>query len=300
MNRPIHDAFQAVQASPELKERTRAYLHARRAPHRPRYRAMAAAAACLLVIFLGTGGVLAWFTPVSAVSVEAGTSLELSLNRFDRVLQVQGDSAQDQELADRLELLYRTYTDALEAILASQEVTQALDSGAELSVTVAGQNEQHCEDLLEDTQSYAEHGSCSSADWSQVTAAQQEGLSLSKYQMLLQLQALDPSITAEQVQACSMHDLRHWLADLSGTGQTASSSSNGDSCKDDSQEHESGHDSSGNGGSNYNSNHSSGSTTQSAHDSDHGNGSATGQSNNAGQSGTSEHHGGNGGHRGDD
>lgn len=195
---------------------------------------MAAAAACLVLVFLGTGGALAWFTPVSAVSVEAGTSLELSLNRFDRVLQVQGDSAQDQELADRLELTYLTYTDALEAILDSQEVTQALDSGAQLAVTVAGQNEQHCQDLLEDTQSCAGHGSCSSADWSQVTAAQQAGLSLSKYQMLLQLQALDPSITPQQVGECSMHQLRQWLFDLSGTGQIASSSSNGDSCEDSS------------------------------------------------------------------
>lgn len=233
MNRPIHDAFQAVQASPELKEHTRAYLHAQRTPRRPRYRAMAAAAACLVAVFLGTGGALAWFTPVSAVSVEAGTSLELSLNRFDRVLQVQGDSAQDQELADRLELTYLPYTDALEAILDSQEVTQALDGGEQLAVTVAGQNEQHCQDLLEDTQSCAGHGTCSSADWSQVTAAQQAGLSLSKYQMLLQLQALDPSITSQQVGECSMHQLRQWLSDLSGTGQTASS--NSDSCEDNSQ-----------------------------------------------------------------
>lgn len=288
MNRPIHDAFQAVQASPELKERTRAYLHARRAPRRPRYRAMAAAAACLLVVFLGTGGVLAWFTPVSAVSVEAGTSLELSLNRFDRVLQVQGDSAQDQELADRLELLYRTYTDALEAILASQEVTQALDGGAQLAVTVAGQNEQHCQDLMEDTQSCAGHGSCSSADWSQVTAAQQEGLSLSKYQMLLQLQALDPSITAEQVSGCSMHQLRQWLSDLSGAGQAASSSSSSSnsSCQDDSQDH-------GSGPSN-------GGTAEQEHDSDHGSAGA-GLGNGSAQGSGSEHHGGgNGSHHRDD
>ena len=224
MNRPIHDAFQAVQASPELKKRTRAYLHARRTPARPRYRSLLAAAACLLVVFLGAGGAFAWFTPVSAVSVEAGPSLELTLNRFDRVLQVQGDSTQDQELADKLELTYLSYTDALEAILGSQEVSQALDSGTELAVTVAGQNQQHCQDLMEDTQSCAGHGSCSSADWSQVTAAQKEGLSLSKYQMLLQLQALDPSITSEQVSECSMHQLRQWLSDLS-SGQDASSSS---------------------------------------------------------------------------
>lgn len=225
MSRSIHDAFQAVQASPELKERTRAYLHARRTPARPRYRSLLAAAACLVLVFLGTGGALAWFTPVSAVSVEAGTSLELTLNRFDRVLQVQGDSTQDQELADRLELVYRSYTDALEAILASHEVSQALDGGEKLAVTVAGQNEQHCQDLMEDTQSCAGHGTCSSADWSQVTAAQQSGLSLSKYQMLLQLQALDPSITAQQVGECSMHELRQWLADLTESSQGTSSSS---------------------------------------------------------------------------
>ena len=222
MNRPIHDAFQAVQASPQLKERTRAYLHARRTSRRPRYRAMAAAAACLLAVFLGTGGALAWFTPVSAVSVEAGASLELRLNRFDRVLEVQGDSAPDQELADRLSLTNRSYTDALEAILDSQEVSQALDGGAELSVTVAGQSQQHCQALMEATQSCAGHGTCSSADWSEVTAAQQAGLSLSRYQMLLELQALDPSVTAQQVAGCSMHQLRQWLSQLSREETAAS------------------------------------------------------------------------------
>ena len=64
--------------------------------------------------------------------------MELTLNRFDRVLEVQGDSIQDQELADRLKLVYLSYTDALETILASQEVSQALDGGAELAVTVRG------------------------------------------------------------------------------------------------------------------------------------------------------------------
>lgn len=223
MNRPIHDAFQAVQASPELKERTRAYLHARRTP--ARYRSLLAAAACLVVVFLGAGGALAWFTPVSAVSVEAGPSLELTLNRFDRVLQVQGNSTQDQELADKLELTYLSYTDALETILASQEVSQALDSGTELAVTIAGQSQQHCQELMEDTQSCAGHGTCSSAEWSEVTQAQEAGLSLSKYQMLLQLQALDPSITAEQVSGCSMHELRQWLSDLTQTSQEAGSGS---------------------------------------------------------------------------
>lgn len=261
---------------------------------------MAAAAACLLLVFLGTGGALAWFTPVSAVSVEAGTSLELSLNRFDRVLQVQGDSAQDQELADRLGLTYLSYTDALEAILASQEVTQALDGGAQLAVTVAGQNEQHCQDLLEDTQSCAGHGSCSSTDWSQVTAAQQAGLSLSKYQMLLQLQALDPSITAEQVSGCSMHQLRQWLSDLSGTGQTDSSGSNGGSCQEDDQGHGSGQDSGGTAESEHDSDHSGGAAEQ-GHSAQHGSGSTAAQSSSAGQSGTGERHGsGNSGHHRDD
>lgn len=176
----------------------------------------------MMVVFLGAGGALAWFTPVSAVSVEAGACLELSLNRFDRVLQVQGDSAKDQELADRLELTYLSYTDALEVILDSQEVSQALDDGADLAITVAGQNDQHCQQLLEDTQSCAGHGTCASADWSQVTQAQQFGLSLGKYQMLLQLQALDPSITPQQVGSCSMHQLRQWLSQLSG-GETAAS-----------------------------------------------------------------------------
>ena len=42
------------------------------------------------------------------------------------------------------------------------------------------------------------------------------GSPLGKYRMLLALQALDPSVTAEEVAGRSMKQLREWEASLSG------------------------------------------------------------------------------------
>ena len=85
MNRPIHDAFQAVQASPELKERTRAYLHAR-APRRPRYRSLLAAAACLLVVIAAamTTGTVISPAPETVISTPLGDLIGLFQERFPR------------------------------------------------------------------------------------------------------------------------------------------------------------------------------------------------------------------------
>ena len=95
MEDKLRAAFDSVHAEAELKERTLAFLAdaggASPARHRPAARlrrAIAAAAACLLVL-LGAGGYYALLVPVSAISVDVNPSLELSLNRLDRVISVE-------------------------------------------------------------------------------------------------------------------------------------------------------------------------------------------------------------------
>ena len=140
MDEQIKAAFDQVRATEAQKEQTRAFLnktrHRRAAPRR-RLGALAACAALLVVLI---GGWWAWFVPTSAVSVESGSGLELELNRFDRVVAVQGG---DDGLTESLRGL--SYAQALELLL------DELGTSQPVSITVSGEKRQ-CGRLLEQTQ----------------------------------------------------------------------------------------------------------------------------------------------------
>lgn len=140
MDDRIRAAFDQVRATEEQKEQTRAFLD--RARHRrtaPRRR-LGALAACAVLLAVLMGGWWAWFVPTSAVSVESNSGLELELNRFDRVVAVQGG---DDGLADSLRGL--SYAQALELLL------DELGTDQPVSITVSGAEGQ-CGRLLEQTQ----------------------------------------------------------------------------------------------------------------------------------------------------
>ena len=105
MDDRIRAAFDAIHAEEALKEHTKAALAARQRPA-VRRRRLAPLLACLalVVALLGGGGWL-WFTPTASVSVDINPSLELRLNRFSRVVAVEGANADGQALAQELRAL---------------------------------------------------------------------------------------------------------------------------------------------------------------------------------------------------
>ena len=224
MNERIRHAFGQVRAEPALKRRTLAMLEQRTRgfsrPVRRRSPALTAAAALLTLVLLGAGGSWWYLTPVSAISIDSAASLELSLNRLDRVVAVQGFDEAGCALADELELTHLTYTQALETVLDSA----GLDGGQEgLSISVLADSEQKSQALLTGVRACAgeqPNVHCSSGDPQLLSQAHGCGLSYGRYQALLLLQQLDSSITAEQVQGLSMHELRSWIAALSEDGSS--------------------------------------------------------------------------------
>lgn len=136
MDERIRAAFDGVRATEAQKEQTRAFLaRARRRRAAPR-RSLGTLAACVALLAVLVGGYWAWFVPTSAISVAGSDTLELAVNRFDRVVEVR---CGDRELAD-----------ALRGLDYEQALTLLLDRLAEdqtVSITVAGEQRQ-CGRLL--------------------------------------------------------------------------------------------------------------------------------------------------------
>ena len=202
MDKRFAEAVGRVHAAPGLVDHTRAALRtARQARKRMARKVMAAAASFVLVV--SAGGWL-WFTPVSAVSIDAAQPVELKINRFGRVVSVEGTDG----------LLFSGCEEAVSRLL---DELQA-DADGELYITVTGGDETLAETVF-DCAAGRQGVYCDAGSSEEISAAEEAGLPLGKYRMLLALQAIDPSVTAEEVAGLSMKQLREWEASLSEGGQ---------------------------------------------------------------------------------
>ena len=202
MDKRFAEAVGRVHAAPGLVDHTRAALRtARQARKRMARKVMAAAASFVLVV--SAGGWL-WFTPVSAVSIDAAQPVELKINRFGRVVSAEGTDG----------LLFSGCEEAVSRLLDELPA----DADGELYITVIGEDETLAETVF-DCAAGRQGVYCDAGSSEEISAAEEAGLPLGKYRMLLALQAIDPSVTAEEVAGLSMKQLREWEASLSEGGQ---------------------------------------------------------------------------------
>lgn len=224
----VHDAFDDIHAEEALKERTLAAIEARVAaargrsarPRRPVAVRGLAVAACLLVALLGAGtGVC--LTPTAVISVDVNPSVELGINRFDRVVYAKGMNEDGERLVDSVDVWGSTYDEAVERLLDSDQVAGLLEEGALADVTVVDSGTEQCERLLAGVEACTrgrEGTSCHAAAEGDVAAAHDEGLSYGKYRVLLEIQELDPEVTADDVRDLTMRELHELLDSLGGAG----------------------------------------------------------------------------------
>lgn len=219
MDEKLRAAFAAVQAEPELKAAARAAV-ARRAARRPpacRGLRLALAAAC--TVFLVLGGGWLWLTPAARISIDVNPSVELVVNRFDRVVQVTGYNESGAALAENLDLLFLPYRQAVDAVLQSEPVAALLAGDGVVEIGVAGADDDRCARLLAGVQaSTAGQGNahCYRTGEEELDQAHALGLSCGRYRAYQQLAALDPTVTPEQVNAMTMRQIRDRIAELSG------------------------------------------------------------------------------------
>ena len=227
MDERLREAFAQVRAEEELKERTLAYLaqstsnwQAAPTSRRRRFRPLATMAACAACLLMALGRLWLYFTPAAYISVDVNPSLELTVNRFDRVISVTGLNSDGDALAQTLDVRFLNYTQALEQVLDSEPIVQCLARDEMLSITVAGNDEARTEEMLSQVSACAAgrgNTYCHASDLQTAAEAHDYGLSCGKYQMLLELQTLDPSLTAEDIQDMTMRELWDLLEQLSGS-----------------------------------------------------------------------------------
>ena len=229
MNNRIKEAFDQVHASEDLKQHTLDSIYRKTNGFQPRktfyMRKYAVAMACCLLLFLGAGGCYSYFTPVSAISIDINPSIELNINRFDRVINMKGYNKDGEKLADKINVRFLKYSDAIEKILSSEELKPYLLPEHLISVTVAGEDEAQNEKMVKNIESATaacgEKIHCDSSDPEEVQSAHELGMSVGKYKAYEKLKALDPDVTPEEIQHLTMRQIYDRIAELSGEPVTS-------------------------------------------------------------------------------
>ncbi len=170
---------------------------------RPLWRTLAPLAACLAVVavLVGFGGYHVYTTPAAAISIDVNPSVELGVNCFDRVVSVDAFNDDGQRLVESLDedVLNMNYEDAVDCILASDNMQSLLAKGEIISVAVAGEDDMRCDAMLTRLeQCTSEHASghayCHRADANEVEQAHHNDVSF--------------GLTFEQARSMTMRELR--------------------------------------------------------------------------------------------
>ncbi len=235
MNERIKSAFEAVYADETLRRETeKRVVHSlnegAREKRFARRRIMVAFAACLLMIFVGWSGYRLYFIPQISISIDINPSMELGINRFDKVISVRGYNEDGQELANSLELRFMDYDEAIKEILGNPDIATLLSKDEIVTIAVVGTDQKRCEEMLASVRACTadqENAYCYAANRQQLEQAHELGLSYGKYRAFQQLRALDPSITKDDVGKMTMREIRDRIAELSSDATDGLSLPNG-------------------------------------------------------------------------
>lgn len=225
MNEKLKKTFDQVQAEEELKEKTKEFLLRKTRGYTKtkmgNYGRLLPAVACLLFLLLG--GHWLYFTPTVEISMDVNPSIELGINRFDRVISVNSYNDDGQELMDLLHIKHMDYAEAINQILENEDIVTLLSNDEIMTICVVGPDGAQSSRILSDIESCTaekRNTHCYYVHSEEAEAAHEMGLSYGKYRAFLEIQALDPDVTVEEIQGMTMREIRDFMDSLSADKPT--------------------------------------------------------------------------------
>ena len=239
----VREAFLEIHAPEEVQNATLAFIERKRAeashdrcqvearaathpmpkPHfriRTIRRALAAAA-CLILIVLAFGGYRVYATPTAYIDVDVNPSIELSVNRFDRVVGVESLNDDGALLLESVDLGHLKAEDALAELVASDAFAEYANGDSYLFIGVVSENEAQAEQLeaagSSALMSCRCDGMCSRVDDRTWQEAQDAGMGVGRYQAARELMELDPTITLEECSDMTMRELKDRIEEQGGS-----------------------------------------------------------------------------------
>ncbi|RGS81334.1 anti-sigma-I factor RsgI family protein [Coprococcus sp. AF21-14LB] len=220
MNGKIKEAFEQIQAENELKEKTKEFIFQKTNGYSKvrtgNYKYLVSVFACAVLLFIG--GHWLYFTPTVEISIDINPSIELEINRFDKIISLESYNADGQELIKTLNVKFKDYSEAMNQIFRSEDIISLLEKDEIMTIAVIGSGNTQSEKVLSNLQSYTEekHNTyCYYAHSEEVENAHESGLSCGKYKAYLELKEVNPDITVDDIHHMTMREIRNMIDELS-------------------------------------------------------------------------------------
>ncbi len=227
MENKVQNAFDSIKADSGLKETTKELLSQKREKrnrlfHYRKIQKTFAAVCGILLLAVGIGSFWWIQTPVSYVSIDVNPSVELALNRFDRVVSAKAYNTEGEEILKELSLRGKKYIEAIDAVVESEAMERYLVRGDEIVFTVAanGERESEIETGVSHCQGHIRQNTHSlGTDLKTAAQAHDHGLSVGKYYAYLQLSQYDSTVTVEECRHMSMGEIHGILKEHEQNGE---------------------------------------------------------------------------------
>ena len=175
------------------------------------------------VLLLFGFGYWLWFIPVVTISVDINPSIELSINRLDRVIDVVAYNDDGQTIIDTVDLKYETYTEALNALMDDPTIAELMDDDGIANIMVVGNDYNHCQHMVDTINTsvnsngtmHCRHGSTNA-----LSNAHHCGMSYGRYALYQLLLEYDVDITVDQINNMSMVEIMDLLDQAGYDGST--------------------------------------------------------------------------------
>lgn len=184
---------------------------ARLAPRQRRWPAALAAAACLLVAILGFSGWQLYQQPVAYVGLDVNPSLELAVNRFDRIVDATAINDDGRTVLEQVSLVGMSYEEAFNCLMESEAMAPYLNDDSFVEVSITSQDDSLAETLQAQSGAVLAHctsqGACHRADEETRAAAAAVGMGVGRYRVAQELVELDDSLTLDDCAHMTMREL---------------------------------------------------------------------------------------------
>lgn len=224
MGNRIQNAFGNIQAEDTLKTKTTAFLcekiHANKThPYRSRIQRFSIAfATSLIMLFVARYAYILYYTASTFVDIDVNPAIELSLNRFDRIIGAYAYNADGEEIITDLNLMCKKYDYAV-SLIVDQMINRGyiIDDGI-VSVTVQSSDNNKETVLLNSLQNSvsltlknlysATEVEIYSVDSDIRMLAHDMNITPAKYLAIVELQKANPSMIMEECVNHSISELR--------------------------------------------------------------------------------------------
>ncbi len=207
----IKRAFDEVRASDEVKENTLRFVTRRSRPGFGKRLCGFLLVPAALALFLAGAAAWLYYTPISVISIDVNPSVELGVNRFERIISVEGFGEDGKALAEKLDIRNMNYEKALSEILDEDDIASRLSMSETVVISVVsiedGEQSALIAENVEANTAGTENIYCHHSSYEQVADAHSQGFSYGKYLAFLEAKEDNPELTADEAKDLSMREL---------------------------------------------------------------------------------------------